>query len=90
MNDFETKRLDRITRLRDRATAIRRRGTLLQKAGRDALSLIPFGQPILIGHHSERRDRNYRSRATNRIDKGMALVQQADALEQRATNAEKI
>lgn len=23
---------------------------------------IPFGQPILVGHHSERRDRNYRAR----------------------------
>ena len=30
----------------------------------DMASVIPFGQPILVGHHSERRDRNYR----NRID----------------------
>ena len=31
-------------------------------AGDKALSVIPFGQPILIGHHSEKRDRNYRRR----------------------------
>lgn len=29
--------------------------------------VIPFGQPILVGHHSEKGDRNYR----NKIDKKM-------------------
>ena len=30
---------------------------------------IPFGQPILVGHHSEQRDRNYRERIRNHFDK---------------------
>jgi DNA repair exonuclease SbcCD ATPase subunit len=35
-------------------------------------SAIPFGQPILIGHHSEKRDRNYRNRAWNKMGKAVA------------------
>ncbi len=41
---------------------------------------IPFGQPILVGHHSERRDRRYRERITNKIHKGVALERAADEL----------
>jgi hypothetical protein len=38
-----------------------------QKAVADISDAIPFGQPILIGHHSERRHR----KAIERIDNGM-------------------
>ena len=30
---------------------------------------IPLGQPILVGHHSEKRDRNYRARIHSNMDK---------------------
>ena len=30
---------------------------------------IPFGQPILVGHHSEKRDRRYRGRMHAKMDK---------------------
>jgi hypothetical protein len=35
------------------------------------MSVIPMGQPILIGHHSEKRDRNYRNRAWNKMGKAV-------------------
>ena len=56
----------------------------LQAQGRKALEAIPFGQPILIGHHSERSDRKFRARATGKISKAFELAHQADHLEQRA------
>jgi hypothetical protein len=34
------------------------------------LDVIPFGQPILVGHYSEKGDRNYRDRAWNQRMKG--------------------
>lgn len=34
----------------------------------DMASAIPFGQPILVGHHSERRDRNYRGRIASKFE----------------------
>ncbi len=33
--------------------------------------VIPFGQPILVGHHSEKRDRNYRKRIDNKMRKAI-------------------
>jgi len=31
--------------------------------------VIPFGQPILVGHHSEQRDRNYRAKINRKYEK---------------------
>jgi hypothetical protein len=48
---------------------------------------IPFGQPILIGHHSERRDRNYRARIDGAMSRGVADARMA---EHHASRAEGI
>ena len=45
---------------------------------------IPFGQPILVGHHSEGRDRRYRERIGNKLHKSIALDRAADTLQRRA------
>ncbi|MCY1299878.1 hypothetical protein D9M70_494220 [compost metagenome] len=47
-------------------------------------SVIPFGQPILIGHHSEQRDRNYRSRIHNTYGKAFQLQDKAKHYESKA------
>ena len=39
---------------------------------------IPFGQPILIGHHSEKRDRNYRERIRGNFEKAFEAGAMAD------------
>lgn len=45
--------------------------------GRSMFGAIPFGQPILVGHHSEGRDRRYRERAGNKMRQGFALMDRA-------------
>lgn len=45
---------------------------------------IPFGQPILVGHHSERRDRNYRARIHGKMDRGLAEHRKAEHHESKA------
>lgn len=45
---------------------------------------IPLGQPILVGHHSERRDRNYRDRIGNTMSRGMEHQRKAEDFERRA------
>lgn len=42
------------------------------------MSVIPMGQPILVGHHSEKRDRNYRNRAWNKMGKSVEMSKLAD------------
>lgn len=71
-------------RLEDRAADLRREGNARIERGDAALRAIPFGQPILIGHHSERRDRNYRERARNNIGKGVEALNKAEHYERRA------
>jgi hypothetical protein len=39
---------------------------------------IPFGQPILVGHHSEKRDRNYRARMGATMSRGVAHAGMAE------------
>jgi hypothetical protein len=87
--DYEQKRQARIARLEARAERLRTAGEASMKAGDQALSIIPFGQPILVGHHSERRDRNYRRRAFAKLDKGRALLSEAEVLERRAKAADE-
>ncbi|MFL6072432.1 MAG: DUF3560 domain-containing protein [Mycobacteriales bacterium] len=52
----------------DRAGRAAASGTALYEDGRSRLDRIPTGQPILEGHHSERRDRRYRDRALGTIE----------------------
>lgn len=87
--DYEERRAARIDRLRERADRARSHGQQTLDAGDDMLKQIPFGQPILIGHHSESRDRAYRGRAFNKIDRGLDELKNAERLEARADSAEK-
>lgn len=41
-------------------------------------SAIPMGQPILVGHHSEGRDRRYRERIGNKASKSVEESRKAD------------
>ena len=51
-------------------------------------SVIPFGQPILIGHHSEAADRRYRDRIHTNMGKGIEHEKTAKHWEARAEAAE--
>lgn len=48
---------------------------------------IPLGQPILVGHHSEGRDRRYRSRIHSTMIKGCELQKAASNLAAAAAGA---
>ena len=47
-------------------------------------SMIPFGQPILVGHHSEKRDRNYRQGIENGYRKSFEADKKADYYQSKA------
>ena len=49
---------------------------------------IPFGQPILVGHHSEGRDRNYRARMGRTYDRAFEDAAKAESMASRAANIE--
>lgn len=67
---------------------IQRYSELAQKKTQEAKSLwdqahkmadvIPFGQPILVGHHSEKSDRSYRNRINNKYEKASQVTDIAE------------
>jgi hypothetical protein len=84
MNWYEMKQEAKRQRLEDAADKARRKGNASIKTAKGMASVLPFGQPILIGHHSEKRDRNYRNRIHNKFRNGFAALENADKLEARA------
>jgi Domain of unknown function (DUF3560) len=68
MNDFESERAAKAARFRQLAEKHENIATGRHFAARERLEMIPLGQPILVGHHSEKRHR----KDLNRIDRHFA------------------
>jgi len=88
MRPYEERRATRIARLYERAEAKRREAAALETRASQMADVIPLGQPILVGHHSERRDRRYRERIHGTFLKSYEAGQQAQQLARRAAAAE--
>ena len=89
MNSYEEKQEARRQRLEDRADRLRSQSTALYNSAKEAASAIPFGQPILVGHHSEKRDRNYRARYCAKYEKAHELSKAAGEVAARADSVGK-
>lgn len=74
-------RRDRLQNRADKAAAA---SDALFTQSREMAAVIPLGQPILIGHHSEKRDRNYRQRIQDKGRKGLAEGKKAESLQAKA------
>lgn len=83
-NDYEARLRARADRMRGRAEALRVRSTALYGAARDAVAGIEPGQPILVGHHSERRHRRDLDRHDRRMRAAIEAEKHAAELERRA------
>ncbi|RTE56211.1 DUF3560 domain-containing protein [Xanthomonas citri pv. eucalyptorum] len=77
MNSYEAKLEARRERLLARAQEASKNADNLHKKARSMAGVIPFGQPILVGHHSESRDRNYRERIHKTFGKAFAEMDNA-------------
>ncbi|GAC1401325.1 MAG: hypothetical protein NVSMB59_23200 [Vulcanimicrobiaceae bacterium] len=70
-----------------RAARARAKGEASVAQARKMGDIIPFGQPILVGHHSEKGDRRYRSRINRKYDVGFGLIKEAERLDDAAAHA---
>jgi hypothetical protein len=77
----------RADRMEDRADDARREAESRFKAERAILEHIPMGQPILVGHHSEKRHRSDLARADNHMRKAVEATEKRDHYRQRAAAA---
>jgi hypothetical protein len=86
LNWYERKQAARRERFEDRAASLADESNRTYARARQMASVIPFGQPILVGHHSEQRDRNYRNRIHNTYGKSFQLQDKAKHYEAKAAS----
>jgi hypothetical protein len=86
IEEYEAKRNARYERLTKAAEKASAESNQLINTASSMASIIPFGQPILVGHHSEGRDRNYRGRIDSKFRKGFELAKKAEELKSRAAS----
>lgn len=84
MNHYEAKQDARRQRLMDLADKYEREGNARHARARALADVIPFGQPILVGHHSEGRDRRYRAKIHSNFTKGFEAAARAKELAAKA------
>jgi hypothetical protein len=83
------ERLERkLERRREWADKAETRADSLSQQSEKMMSIIPMGQPILVGHYSEKRDRNYRNRAWNKMGKAVEQRHLAEHHESKADGLE--
>lgn len=85
---YRARREARAARLREWAVGRGRKAEAAYEQSAAMASVIPFGQPILVGHHSEGRDRNYRGRIAAAMDRSVEHQHKAGSMTLRAQNIE--
>lgn len=88
ISDYEQKRLDKAERLRELAAKARSESTNSYRSMRNILDNIPLGQPILVGHHSEKHARADQARMDRYMSKSVEAADKAEYYERRAKAAE--
>jgi len=85
---YEEKKEARINRFHELADKADKKSSALYKESREMASVIPLGQPILVGHHSEKSDRNYRNRIHKKMDRSCEEAAKAEHYRGKAAAAE--
>ena len=89
MSEYEERKQARIDRYREKAEKARQESRQLSHESISMLEHIPPGQPILVGHHSERGHRNLLKRSDQKMEKSIAVAEKADYYEHKAEAAER-
>lgn len=86
MNSYEEKQQAKLERYEHLAQKNKEAGNAALRSARDEWQEIPLGQPILVGHHSEKRHRNHLKRLHNREERGFEALKKAEYYERKAEN----
>lgn len=88
LSDYHERRTERIERFKEIAEKNHNLSNQVLDQAHKMADVIPFGQPILVGHYSEKRDRNYRDRIMNKYEKAGELEDKAKYYARRAATTE--
>ena len=86
--DYEERRERRIERYKIASEKARKEAEARSNSNAQRILMMTPGQPILVGHHSEKAHRRLINRAHNDIRKSIELSKKSDYYEKRAENVE--
>jgi hypothetical protein len=86
--NYHEKKQARIDRYNELASQNEKLSESLHTQSSKMASVIPMGQPILVGHHSEKGDRNYRKKIQNKTSKAIEASNKAEYYAAKAAIAE--
>ncbi|MEX6113842.1 DUF3560 domain-containing protein [Providencia stuartii] len=89
LNWYEEKQARRKERYQELADNAAIKSNAIYSQARNMADMIPFGQPILLGHHSEKRDRNFRSKIIKTFEKSFEQSNKAEYYENKAASVGK-
>ena len=89
MNDYEAKQEARKERYEELAEKNRNKSRERFNNAHDQVKMIPFGQPILVGHHSEGKHRNALKRQDASMRKGFEHQDKAEYYDNKAAGVGK-
>ncbi|MCC5468020.1 DUF3560 domain-containing protein [Pelosinus baikalensis] len=89
MNNYEMKQEARKERYMQLADKAQQESNVAHSTARKIGSFIPFGQPILVGHHSEKRHRRDIAKIENNMRKAVALTDKAKYYSDKAASVGK-
>lgn len=88
MNSYELKQQLKADRYRELADKARDQSNAVHEQSNRLADAIPFGQPILVGHHSEKRHRRDIERIQNGMMKSIELSKKAKYYENKVSGIE--
>ena len=88
MLDYNARKEQKIERYQELAEKNKALSNSTLEQAHKMADVIPLGQPILIGHHSEGSHRRYLAKIDNKMRKGIELDKKADYYEHKAETAE--
>ena len=89
MNEYEEKQVEKQQYYQEKAAKARIESNAECHIATKMGKVIPMGQPILVGHYSEGRDRRYRDRMGRHMEKSIDALKRAEYYEQKAASVGK-
>lgn len=86
---YRERRERKAERLREWAEKRDAKASAAYESADQIASMIPFGQPILVGHHSEGRHRRNVERIDNGMRRSVENSRKAEEMRSRANNIER-
>ncbi|MCD9492600.1 DUF3560 domain-containing protein [Photobacterium phosphoreum] len=87
--DYKDRIESKRERLESRAEKASQQSNSYYLSSKNLADMIPFGQPILVGHHSEGKARRHADKIFNDMGKSVAAGKKAEYLENKAANLGK-